>query len=160
MDLAIFIKSESREPKDDMPFQIRFAKIDLTEREVSIEDFPEEILTKYLGGRGMNMYLLAKRFHSQIDPLGPENPLIFGTGFLTGCLNLESRMNISAISSETGYLGDTNMGGDFGAELRYTGLSLLVIVGKSKDPVYLWIKNGDVQIRDACHLWGLGTVEK
>ena len=142
-----------------MPFQIRFAKIDLTEREVYIEDFPEEILTKYLGGRGMNMYLLAKRFYPQIDPLGPENPLIFGTGFLTGCLNLGSRMNISAISPETGYLGDANMGGDFGAELRYTGFSHLMIVGKSKDPVYLWIKNGDVQIKDARHLWGFDAME-
>jgi aldehyde:ferredoxin oxidoreductase len=94
-----------------------------------------------------------------MDPHGPENPLFFGTGFLTGCLNLGSRMNISAISPETGYLGDANMGGDFGAELRYPGLSNLMIVGKSKDAVYLWIKNGDVQIKDARHLWGFDAVE-
>ena len=54
----------------------------------------------------------------------PETPLIFGAGNLTGILSLGSRMNLSAISPETGYLGDANMGGDFGAELRYTGLSL------------------------------------
>jgi len=159
MELAIFSKGESRESEIVMPFQIKFAKMDLTERKVYIEDFPEEILTKYLGGRGMNMYLLAKRFHPRTDPLGPENPLLLGAGYLTGVLSLGSRMNISAISPETGYLGDGNMGGDFGAELRYAGLSHLMIVGKSKDPVYLWIRNGDVQIRDARHLWGLDTME-
>ncbi len=67
-----------------MPFKNKLALIDLTKREVSIEEIPHEIQTKYLGGRGMNMYLLAKRFHPGIDPLGPENPLIFGLGFLTG----------------------------------------------------------------------------
>jgi aldehyde:ferredoxin oxidoreductase len=142
-----------------MVFKNRLALINLTKREISLEEIPPEIQSRYLGGRGMNMYLLARRFHPQIDPLGPENPLIFGTGFLTGCLNLGSRMNISAISPETGYLGDANMGGDFGAELRYTGLPHLMIVGKSKDPVYLWIKNGDVQIKDARHLWGFDAME-
>ena len=142
-----------------MPFKNKLALIDLTRREVFIKEIPQEIQIKYLGGRGMNMYLLAKRFQTQIDPFGPENPLIFGSGFLTGCLNLGSRMNISAISPETGYLGDANMGGDFGAELRYTGRSHLMIVGKSKDPVYLWIRDGDVQIRDARHLWGFDAVE-
>jgi len=142
-----------------MPFKNKLALIDLTKREASVEVIPQEIQINYLGGRGMNMYLLAKRFQPQIDPLGPENPLIFGSGFLTGCLNLGSRMNVSAVSPETGYLGDANMGGDFGPELRYTGLSHLMIVGKSKDPVYLWIRNGDVQIRDARHLWGFDAVE-
>ena len=142
-----------------MTFKNRLALIDLTRREVSIEEIPREIQTKYLGGRGMNMYLLAKRFHPRIDPLGPENPLIFGPGFLTGSLNLGSRTSISAISPETGYLGDANMGGDFGAELGYTGLSQLIITGQCKEPVYLWIKNGDIQIRDAHPLMGLDTVE-
>jgi len=142
-----------------MPFKNKLALIDLTKRNVSIEEIPKEIQIKYLGGRGMNMYLLAKRFHPHIDPLGPENPLIFGPGFLTGCLNLGSRMNISAISPETGYLGDANMGGDFGAELTYTGLSHLVINGKSEDPAYLSIENNHIEIRDARPLMGLDTVE-
>jgi len=142
-----------------MPFSAQCAKIDLTHREVKIEDLPEEILKRYLGGRGMNMYLLSKKFYPKIDPLSPENPFIFGTGYLTGVLSLGSRMNLTAISPETGYLGDANMGGDFGAELRYTGLSHLVIVGRSSNPTYLWIKNGEVEFRDADHLWGLDTVE-
>lgn len=142
-----------------MPFKNKLALIDLTKREVSIEEISQEIQIKYLGGRGMNMYFLAKRFQTQIDPLGPENPLLFGSGFLTGCLNLGSRMNISAISPETGYLGDANMGGDFGAELAYTGLSHLVINGKSREPVYLSIENNHIEIRDARPLMGLDTVE-
>lgn len=107
----------------------------------------------------MNMYLLAQQFRPDIDPLGPENPLIFGTGFLTGCLSLGSRINISAVSPETGYIGDANMGGDFGPELRYTGISHLVVTGKSKSPVFLWIRDGEIQIRDARQLMGLDTVE-
>ncbi len=142
-----------------MLFKNKLARIDLTKREVSIEEIPQEIQIKYLGGRGMNMHLLAKRFQPYMDPLGPENPLIFGSGFLTGCLNLGSRMNISAISPETGYLGDANMGGDFGAELAYTGLSHLIISEKSKDPVYLSIENNRIEIRDARPLMGLDTVE-
>jgi len=141
-----------------MPFR-KIAKIDLTQREVKIEDLPEEIVKKYLGGRGMNMYLLAKRFHPDINPLGPENPLVFGRGYLTGTLSLGSRMNISAISPETGHLGDANMGGDFGAELAYTGLSHLVITGKSEDPVYLSIENNQIEIRDARPLMGFDTVQ-
>jgi aldehyde:ferredoxin oxidoreductase len=89
-----------------MTFKNRLALINLTKRDVSLEEIPAEIQSQYLGGRGMNMYLLAKRFRPQIDPLGPENPLIFGTGLLTGYLNLGSRLNITAVSPETGYLGD------------------------------------------------------
>lgn len=138
---------------------IRCAKIDLTHREVEIEDLPEEILKKYLGGRGMNMYLLSTKFHPQIDPFSPQNPLIFGAGYLTGNLSLGSRTNLSSFSPETGYLGDADMGGGFGAELRYTGLSHLVIKGRSNDPTYLWIKDGEVEFREAGHLWGLDTIE-
>ncbi len=142
-----------------MPFRKRLAKIDLTERKVEVEELPEGIVTKFLGGRGMNMYLLAKRFHPRIDPLGPENPLVFGIGYLTGTLSLGGRMNVSAISPETGYLGDANMGGDFGAELAYTGLSHLVISGRSENPVYLSIENNRIEIRDARPLIGLDTVQ-
>jgi aldehyde:ferredoxin oxidoreductase len=137
----------------------RLARVNLTKGEISFEEIPPEIQVRYLGGRGMNMYLLAQQFRPDIDPLGPENPLVFGVGFLTGYLNLGGRISVSAVSPETGYLGDANMGGDFGPELRYTGLSHLVVTGQSKTPVFLWIRDGDIQIRDARHLRGLDTVE-
>lgn len=142
-----------------MDFKKKIAYIDLTKREVLIEDIPDGLRLKYLGGRGMNMYLLAKRFNPRIDPLSPENPLIFGTGLLTGCLNLGNRINISAFSPETGYIGDANMGGDFGGELALAGFSHLIITGQSREPVYLFIQNDNIKFLDASNLMGLDTVE-
>ncbi len=105
------------------------------------------------------MYLLSKSYSPSLDPFAPENPLIFGAGLLTGTLGFGSRMNITAKSPESGHLGDSNVGGDFGAELVKTGFSHLVIKGKSLKPVYLLIRNGEVEIRDAQKLWGRDTVE-
>lgn len=105
------------------------------------------------------MYLLSKSYSSRLDPFSPDNPLIMGAGLLAGSLIFGSRMNISAKSPESGYLGDSNMGGDFGAELVKAGLSHLVIKGKSLKPVYLWIKDGAVEVRDAQEFVGLDTVE-
>ena len=105
------------------------------------------------------MYLLSKSYSPDLDPFSPDNPLIFGVGLLTGTLGFGSRMNITAKSPESGHLGDSNMGGDFGAELVKAGLSHLVITGKSQKPIYLLLKNGKVEIRDAEKLSGLDTVE-
>lgn len=105
------------------------------------------------------MYLLSKSYSPDLDPLSPENPLIFGAGLLTGTLGFGSRINICSKSPESGHLGDSNMGGDFGAELVKGGLGHLVIKGKSPKPVYSLIRNGKVEIRDAQKLWGRDTVE-
>jgi aldehyde:ferredoxin oxidoreductase len=142
-----------------MPTSRKLALIDLTSRRFQSEEISLEDRLRFLGGRGMNMLLLAKRFKRGIDPLGPENPLLFGSGFLGGSLNFGNRMSISAISPETGYLGDANMGGDFGGELAFTGFSHLAIEGQSATPVYLWLHNDEVEFRDARPLIGLDTVE-
>jgi aldehyde:ferredoxin oxidoreductase len=105
------------------------------------------------------MYLLSRVYSKELDPFSPGNPLIFGAGLLTGTLGFGSRMNITAKSPESGHLGDSNMGGDFGAELVKAGLSHLVITGKSQKPVYLMIKNGEIEVRDARKFSGLDTVE-
>jgi len=118
-----------------------------------------DLRKKFLGGRGLNMYLLSNYYSSKLDPLSPGNPLIFGAGLLTGTLGFGSRINITSKSPESGHLGDANMGGDFGAEMLKTGFSHLVILGKSKNPVYILIKDKEVTIRDAGHLKGLDTVE-
>ena len=98
------------------------------------------------------MFLLSRFYSPALDPFSPENPLIFGAGLLTGTLGFGSRMNITTKSPESGHLGDSNIGGDFGAELVQAGLSHLVITGKSRNPVYLFIKNGEIEIRDAKEL--------
>ncbi|MBW2411319.1 MAG: aldehyde ferredoxin oxidoreductase family protein, partial [Deltaproteobacteria bacterium] len=94
-----------------------------------------------------------------LDPFSPHNPLIFGAGLLTGILGFGSRVSITSKSPESGHLGDANMGGEFGAELVKAGFSHLVITGRSPKPAYLFIRDGEVEIRSAQTLRGCDTVE-
>jgi aldehyde:ferredoxin oxidoreductase len=137
----------------------KIALIDLDKGRIETRPIPEDIRTRFLGGRGINMYLLSESYSPGLDPFSPRNPLVFGAGLLTGSFGFGSRLNISSRSPESGHLGDSNMGGDFGAELVRAGLGHLVITGKSRTPVYLSIRDGDIEIRDARHLKGLDTVE-
>ena len=137
----------------------KIAFIHLRDGSIEIAPISLDLRRKFLGGRGVNMYLLSKFYSSSLDPFSPENPLIYGAGLLTGTLGFGSRINITSKSPESGHLGDSNMGGDFGAELIKAGLSHLVITGKSQRPVYLFIKNGEIEIRDGQKLKGLDTVK-
>lgn len=137
----------------------KIAFIHLHDGSIEIAPISLDLRRKFLGGRGVNMYLLSKFYSSSLDPFSPENPLIYGAGLLTGTLGFGSRINITSKSPESGHLGDSNMGGDFGAELIKAGLSHLVITGKSKRPIYLFIKNGEIEIRDGQKLKGLDTVK-
>jgi aldehyde:ferredoxin oxidoreductase len=142
-----------------MVLERKIAFIHLDKDSVEIAPISLNLRNKFLGGRGINMYLLSQSYSPDLDPLSPENPLIFGAGLLTGILGFGSRINITAKSPESGHLGDSNMGGDFGAELVKAGLSHLLIKGRSQKPIYLLIRNRKVEIRDAQKLWGLDTVE-
>ena len=142
-----------------MVLERKVAFINLADDSIEIKPVPLDLRKKFLGGRGFNMYLLSRVYSPQLDPFSPKNPLIFGAGFLTGTLGFGSRMNITSKSPESGHLGDSNMGGDFGAELVKAGISHLVIIGKSQKPIYLLIRDGEVEIRDAEKLSGLDTVE-
>jgi aldehyde:ferredoxin oxidoreductase len=137
----------------------KIALINLENESVKVSSIPLDLRRKFLGGRGINMYLLSKVYSKRLDPLSPKNPLIFGAGLLTGTLGFGSRINITAKSPESGHLGDSNMGGDFGAEMVQAGFSHLVITGKSPKPIYLLIRNGEVEFRDAGSLMGLDTLE-
>jgi aldehyde:ferredoxin oxidoreductase len=137
----------------------KIAFIHLHNGSIEIAPISLDLRRKFLGGRGINMYLLSKSYSPSLDPFSPENPLIYGAGLLTGTLGFGSRINITSKSPESGHLGDSNMGGDFGAELVKAGLSHLVITGKSQRPVYLLIRDGEIEIRDAQRLKGLDTVK-
>jgi aldehyde:ferredoxin oxidoreductase len=137
----------------------KIAFVDLTAASIRIQRLPVELRQQYVGGRGINMFLLSKYYAPSLDPFAPQNPLIFGAGLLTGTPGFGSRMSIAAKSPETGHLGDANMGGEFGAELVKAGFSHLVITGRSRRPVYLLIRNGEIKIRSGRTLWGLDTVE-
>lgn len=136
----------------------KIAYVDLSDGSYEVKQIPMAWRKNFLGGRGINMRLLSKSYASIPDPFSPHNPLIFGAGLLSGLPGFGSRMNITSRSPESGHLGDSNMGGEFGAELVKTGLSHLVITGKSKKPVYLFIKDGRIDFCDARKLKGLDTI--
>ena len=137
----------------------KIAYVNLSDGSYEIKKIPREWRSQFLGGRGLNMVLLSKSYASISDPFSSNNPLIFGAGLLTGILGFGSRMNITSRSPESGHLGDSNMGGDFGAEMVKAGLSHLVITGKSKKPVSLFIRDGRIDFCDARKLKGLDTIE-
>lgn len=136
------------------------AIVDLSKRKVEITETPIKLVRNFLGGRGLNIYYLYKYLKPGTDPLSPDNPLIIGTGLLTGTgAPNTGRHSVTTKSPESGILGDSNIGGFFGPEMRYAGIDRLIITGKADGPVYLYIEDGRVEIRDATPYWGLNTNE-
>ncbi len=129
--------------------------VDLTQGKTWVETPPEAFYRKYGGGSAMGVYYLLKEMPSKIDPFSPENILTMFLGVPTGLpISGQSRMVASAKSPLTGAIGDSQCGGFFPAQMKYAGYDGIVVRGRSPKPVYLWIKDGEVEIRDASHLWG------
>ena len=136
------------------------AQVDLTTRQVTISETPRDLVRKFVGGRGLNMYYLYKYLKPGTDALAPENPLILGTGILTGTGAPNSgRHSVTTKSPESGILGDSNIGGFLGPEMRYAGIDRLLITGKADKPVYLYVEDGRIEIRDAQKYWGTDCTE-
>ena len=133
-------------------------KIDLTERTFDQMIVPQEIERDYLGAASLAPRLLFKYLMPHLDPLSPETPLLFLTGPLTGTAGpAVGRFVVCARSPATGLWGESNCGGFWGPELRKAGFEGIWIMGKASAPVYLWIRDGQVEFRDAVHLWGQET---
>ncbi len=129
--------------------------VDLTDRKITKRPYTKELASQYIGCRGYNTALLWEMVPKGADPLGPENVLIFGTGPLTGTAAPSSgRISVTTKSPSTNLYLKTNVGGAWGGEFRFAGYSYVVFTGKANSPVYLYIKNDKVEIRDARHLWG------
>ena len=143
-----------------MPLNRKIAYIDLTTGDIRIEPIPLEARKKFLGGRGLDAYLLYNHTKKGCDPLGPDNTLIISGGILTAtCASATARTHIMAKSPLTGLLGSANMGGFFAPELAWAGFHHLVIKGKAKHPVYLYVHNGKIEIREARGIWGRSATE-
>jgi aldehyde:ferredoxin oxidoreductase len=140
-------------------FTGKLAKVDLDEGRVDLESISHATLRDYLGGRGLNMRLLFPYLKEPGDPFDTQSPLVLSHGLMCGIPSLGSRMSISARSPETGYLGDANMGGELGAALKAGGVDSIFVTGRSKKPVYLWVHDGEVEVRDARKLWGKDPVQ-
>jgi aldehyde:ferredoxin oxidoreductase len=134
--------------------------IDLEKARTSEEPLDKEAALAFLGGRGLNIAGLLDEKPLDRDPLSPENTLYIGVGPLNGTsFPGAARVNFTARSPQTGILGDSNTGGDFGPELKYAGYDQVILKGRSPKPVYLLITEEGACFRDASHLMGLDTIE-
>ncbi|NOX62022.1 MAG: aldehyde ferredoxin oxidoreductase family protein [Chloroflexi bacterium] len=120
----------------------------------------DELYLKLVGGRGLIAYLLLRDLPKGVDPLAPENPLIFAPGLLQGSnLPGSGRHAVGAKSPLTGAIASSEVGGWWGHEFKRAGFDALIVHGRAAEPVYLWIRDGQVEIRPAAHLWGRDTAE-
>lgn len=136
---------------------------DLSNSQLSTEQPSEEFYKTYIGGSAMGTYYVFKSTPAGADPLGAENTLTIMLSASTGVsISGNSRMTATAKSPLTGLIGDSQVGGFFPAEMKFAGYDGIVITGKSPKPVYLWIHDGEAELRDASHLWGkiTGDAEK
>jgi aldehyde:ferredoxin oxidoreductase len=143
-----------------MPLKRKIAYINLTTGEIETKPIPIEVRKKFLGGRGLDAYLLYNHTKKGCDPVGPGNALIVSGGILTAtCASATARTHVMAKSPLTGLLGSANMGGFFAPELAWAGFHHLVITGKAEKPVYLFVHNGEIEIRDARGIWGKSVTD-
>ncbi len=138
----------------------RVLHVDLTTGAIEVEQPPESFYRTYLGGSAMGLYYILRGMKPGTDGLDPDNILTVMDSVLTGApIAGQSRVTISARSPLTDGIGDSQAGGFFPAELRFAGFTGIVIRGRSPEPVYLWIHDGEAELRPAGHLWGTLTSE-
>lgn len=136
-------------------FHNKILRVNLTEGTIEVEEPGQVYLRRYMGGWNIIADVLLKEVPKGADPLGPENKLIFAPGIVTGLpISGASRNAIGAKSPLTGAFGAAECGGHWGAQFKRAGFDALIVEGQSEEPVYLWIKDGEVEIRDASHVWG------
>jgi len=134
--------------------------VNLTTNEISVQGLDWKIAHEYVGGRGYAAKLLFDKVKPGISALNPDNLLIFANGPLTGTpAPTSGRFSVSSKSPLTGTIFDANCGGTFGPKLKRAGFDLIVIEGKSEEPVYLWVHNGKAELKPAHHLIGKRTDE-
>ncbi len=138
----------------------KILRVNLSDKSISIEKPDDKFYRRHFGGTALTGYYLLKELKPGIDPLGPDNKLIFSAGVITGipCAG-SGRSGVGSKSPLTGGRGDSQAGGFWGAELKRAGWDAIIIEGKAANPVYLWINDDKVEIRDASHLWGKPTLE-
>jgi len=138
----------------------RILRINLTKNQVKIQPIEKSLITRFLGGRGFNSKRIYDEIPKGVDPLSPQNKLMFATGPLVGtAFPLGARFNVTAKSPLTGILGDSNAGGHFAAEMKFAGCDQIILEGKSRNQVYISIEDQEIQTKDAEHLVGKDVYE-
>ncbi|MDD5502042.1 MAG: aldehyde ferredoxin oxidoreductase family protein [Candidatus Thermoplasmatota archaeon] len=138
----------------------KLLSVDLSNKSIKVVPLDMGIAKEYLGGCALAARLAYGKINAGTDPLGPENPLFFMTGPITGTLApCSGRHGICAKSPLTDIWGEATSGGFWGTALRHAGYDGIIVTGKSDKPVYVSIDNDEFKINDASHLWGKGTYE-
>lgn len=130
-------------------------RINLTAGTISKQSLDPATAQRFLGGRGLGSYIMSREVSPSVDPFSPENELIFAAGPLSGTnAPSASHWNIVTKGPLTGTIAASSSGGMFGAMLKYAGYDAVVLEGRAAKPVYIWIDDDRVEIRDASELWG------
>jgi len=138
-----------------MSWQKKILRVDLTAGTISVQPLNLDWAGRYLGIRGLGTKYLYEEMDPAVDALSPENVLIFATGPLTGTMaSTSGRYGVITKGPLTGAIACSNSGGKFGAELKYAGYDLLILTGRSAQPVYLNIRDDQVEILPADEIWG------
>lgn len=138
----------------------KILKVDLKKRKVKKQRLTESFYRKWFGGYGLGVRIIYSDIIPKTEALGTENILGFTTGILTGTLATHSgSFTVVGKSPLTGGWGDSRGGGFFGPELKRAGFDAAFFYGKSEKPVYLWINDGEAEIRDASDVWGRNVIE-
>ena len=134
-------------------------RVNLTTGKITKQPTPPELARDFIGGRGFGAYFLFKEVPRHTDPLSPENKLIISSGPLSGLMIPGAgKCDFTTKSPLTNGYASSSLGGHFTAEIKYAGLDSIILEGASPKPVYLFIENDKIELRDASHLWGKGTI--
>jgi aldehyde:ferredoxin oxidoreductase len=138
----------------------KLLEVDLDSGQWQVTEVVPDEVRHYLLGSGLAAKIISDRLQPQLDPLDPANPFLMVNGLLTGTfIPTASRVSVCGRSPLTGIWCESAAGGYWGAELRFAGYDGLVFTGRARNPVYLWINDGQVELRPATSLWGLDTEE-
>ncbi len=145
-----------------MPFGYngKILRVDLSKGQITVEEPDEFFYRTYGGGSPLGAYYLLKEMSPGVDPFSPDNIMVFAGSVVSGApVPGFARSGIVFKSPLTGAIADTQAAGYFGPELKFAGFDAIIVRGKSEEPVYLWIHDGEVEIKDASHIWGKTTGE-
>ena len=138
----------------------KLLEIDLTTEEIKETMLDPELARNYIGGSGLGARLLYELTDQNTEPLGKENVLVFMTGPFTGTrIPTSGRHAVVTRSPLTGIWAEADVGGSWGYEFKQAGYDGLIIKGRASKPVYLWINDQEIELRDAGHIWGKDTYE-
>ena len=138
----------------------KFLRVDVSERRCKVENYDENLALNFIGGRGFAVKLLWDELPIGVEPFSPQNKLIFAAGPLTGLpIASSGKMVVASKSPLTGGYGDGNVGTMASVHMRRAGYDALILEGVSEKPVYIYVEDDKVEIRNASDLWGLSTFE-